>query len=134
MYTYPGVYIEEVPSGVRTIVGTATSITAFVGRTRMGPLNEPVRVQNPGDFARIFGGLWYDSALTYGVQQYFLNGGADAIVVRLAKGARAAKITMPTGTVTYRDVPADNPPTTVAAEDQAIKGAQIEVPDKAVGA
>ena len=29
--TYPGVYIEEVPSGVRTITGVATSITAFVG-------------------------------------------------------------------------------------------------------
>ena len=32
--TYPGVYIEEVPSGVRTITGVATSITAFVGRAK----------------------------------------------------------------------------------------------------
>ena len=32
--TYPGVYIEEIPSGVRTITGVATSITAFLGRRR----------------------------------------------------------------------------------------------------
>ena len=35
--TYPGVYIEEIPSGVRTITGVATSITAFIGRARRGP-------------------------------------------------------------------------------------------------
>ena len=35
--TYPGVYIEEIPSGVRTITGVATSITAFVGRALRGP-------------------------------------------------------------------------------------------------
>ena len=29
--TYPGVYIEEIPSGVQTITGVATSIAAFVG-------------------------------------------------------------------------------------------------------
>ena len=30
--TFPGVYIEEIPSGVRTITGVATAITAFIGR------------------------------------------------------------------------------------------------------
>jgi phage tail sheath protein FI len=34
--TYPGVYIEELSSGVRTITGVATSITAFIGRARRG--------------------------------------------------------------------------------------------------
>src|SRR5580692_4205537 len=82
-YTYPGVYIEEVPSGVRTIIGVPTSITAFVGRTLTGPVDEPVRIQNLGDFQRVFGGLWYESPLTYAIQQYFLNGGNDAIIVRL---------------------------------------------------
>ena len=38
--TYPGVYIEEIPSGVRTITGVATSITAFVGRAFRGPTDE----------------------------------------------------------------------------------------------
>jgi len=37
--TFPGVYIEEVPSGVRPITGVATSITAFVGRALRGPVD-----------------------------------------------------------------------------------------------
>lgn len=81
--TYPGVYIEEVPSGVRTIIGVATSITAFVGRARRGLANEPVRVQSFGEFERAFGGLWDESMLSYAVQHYFLNGGSDALIVRV---------------------------------------------------
>lgn len=81
--TYPGVYIEEVPSGVRTIVGVATSITAFLGRALRGPVNEPTRIQSFGDFERSFGGLWSESMMSYAVQHYFLNGGTDAIIVRL---------------------------------------------------
>ena len=41
--TYPGVYVEEIQSGVRTIAATPTSVTAFVGRTRKGPLTLPQR-------------------------------------------------------------------------------------------
>ena len=81
--TYPGVYIEEIPSGVRTIVGVATSITAFIGRAVRGPTHTPVRIQNFGDFERVFGGLDGQSSMSYAVQQFFLNGGADAIIVRV---------------------------------------------------
>lgn len=55
--TYPGVYIEELPSGVRTITGVATSITAFIGSALRGPTDEPVRVQSFAEFERAFGGL-----------------------------------------------------------------------------
>ncbi|MDJ0582131.1 phage tail sheath C-terminal domain-containing protein [Crocosphaera sp.] len=81
--TYPGVYIEEIPSGVRTITGVATSITAFLGFADRGPSNDPVRIQNFGDFERLFGGLSLKSTMSFAVQQYFLNGGTDAIIVRL---------------------------------------------------
>jgi len=81
--TYPGVYIEEVPSGVRTISGVATSITAFVGRTARGPVNEPVMLTSFGDFERRFGGLTRLSALGFAVRDFFQNGGSQAIVVRL---------------------------------------------------
>ncbi|MEE8586408.1 MAG: phage tail sheath family protein, partial [Acidobacteriota bacterium] len=74
--SYPGVYIEEGPSGVRTIVGVATSITAFIGRALRGPVNEPTRIQSFGDFERAFGGLWSESTMSYAVQHYFLNDGA----------------------------------------------------------
>ena len=81
--TYPGVYIEEVPSGVRTITGVATSITAFVGRAARGPVNEPITVTSFADFERRFGGLWRLSSLGFAVRDFFQNGGGQAIVVRL---------------------------------------------------
>lgn len=92
--SYPGVYIEEVPSGVRTITGVATSITAFVGRARRGPVHDPVRIQNFGDYERLFGGLWEASTMSYAVQHFFLNGGTDALIVRLINGATAARFNL----------------------------------------
>jgi len=44
--TYPGVYVEEIPSGVRTITGVATSVTAFIGRAKRGPVNEAITINN----------------------------------------------------------------------------------------
>lgn len=103
--TFPGVYIEEIPSGVRTIVGVATSITAFVGRALRGPVNEPIRIQSFADFERRFGGLSIDSTMSYAVQHFFLNGGTDAIVVRVvrsgdatpANNASKATVSLPAG-------------------------------------
>ncbi len=81
--SYPGVYIEEISSGVRTITGVATSITAFIGRTSTGPKDDPITINSFGDFERIFGGLWADSNLGYAVRDFYLNGGSQAIIVRL---------------------------------------------------
>jgi phage tail sheath protein FI len=81
--SYPGVYVQEIPSGVRTIAGVATSITAFIGRTLYGPDEVPVTVNSFGDFERIFGGLWTGSTLGYTVRDFFQNGGGQAIIVRL---------------------------------------------------
>jgi phage tail sheath protein FI len=81
--TYPGVYIEEIPSGVRTITGVATSITAFIGRALRGTDNEAITINGFGDFERIFGALWVDSTLGFAVRDFYLNGGSQAIIVRL---------------------------------------------------
>ena len=93
--TYPGVYVQEIPSGVRTITGVATSITAFIGRALRGPVNKATTILNYGDFERQFGGLWVDSTMSYAVQHYFQNGGTTAIIVRIAKDAAAAKLSLP---------------------------------------
>lgn len=85
--SYPGVYIQEVPSGVRTIVGVPTSITAFLGRAPRGPTNEPVTVTNFGDYVRTFGELDLNSTVSYAVRDFFLNGGGQAIIVRLENSA-----------------------------------------------
>jgi uncharacterized protein len=81
--TYPGVYIQEIPSGVRTIVGVSTSITAFIGRAKKGPTDKAVTINGFGDFESLFGGLWLESTLGFAVRDFFLNGGAQAIIVRL---------------------------------------------------
>src|SRR5262245_63448768 len=83
--TYPGVYIEEVPSGVRTITGVATSITAFLGSALRGPADHPVTITSFGDFERTFGGLHRDFTLSYAIRDFFLNGGSQAVIVRLYK-------------------------------------------------
>src|ERR1043166_9402154 len=87
--TYPGVYIEEIPSGVRTITGVATSITAFIGRAFRGPTDDPVTINSYSDFERIFGGLWVESTLGYAVRDFYLNGGSQAIIVRLFGPSKA---------------------------------------------
>lgn len=81
--TYPGVYIEEIPSGVRTITGVATSITAFIGKAKRGPVNKAVTINSYADYERIFGGLDIASAMSYAVRDFYLNGGSQAIIGRL---------------------------------------------------
>lgn len=95
--SYPGVYIEEIPSGVRTIVGVPTSVAAFVGRAVRGPVDEPVVVNNYGDFATTFGGLWEGSTLGYAVSHFFGNGGGQAVVVRVSQDAIARRFTVAIG-------------------------------------
>jgi hypothetical protein len=93
--SYPGVYIDEVPSGVRAITGVSTSITAFIGRARRGRGNFPVRVQSFAEFERVFGGLWAVAPMTYAVQQFFRNGGTDALIVRVHCNGIASILTLP---------------------------------------
>lgn len=92
--TYPGVYVQEVPSGVRTIVGVSTSVTAFVGTALRGPINRAVTIFNFSEFETIYGGLSADSEMSYGVRQFFNNGGSQAIITRIADGAVAATATL----------------------------------------
>ena len=82
--TYPGVYIEEIPSGVHPITGVATSIAAFVDFFGRGPMNTAVQIFSFADFERTFGGLDVRSEASYAIQQFFLNGGTQAWVVRVA--------------------------------------------------
>jgi len=81
--SYPGVYIQELPSSVHTITGVSTSIGAFVDTFISGPMNTPVRVLSFADFEAQFGGLAPGSEASYAIQQFFLNGGSEAYVVRV---------------------------------------------------
>jgi len=81
--SFPGVYVEEIPSGVRTITGVATSIAAFVGWAPKGPTDQAGLVLSWADFVRDYGGLNANSYLGYAVSQFFLNGGQQAYIIRL---------------------------------------------------
>src|SRR5688572_22788960 len=81
--SYPGVYIEEVPSGVRTITGVATSIALFIGWAARGASESATRITSFADYERHFGGLDTRTLLGYAVRQFYDNGGADAYVLRI---------------------------------------------------
>lgn len=98
--SYPGVYIQEIPSGVRSIAGVSTSITAFIGRAARGPVNTATILNSFADFERGFGGLWQASSLPFAMRDFFVNGGSQAIMVRLfhadqGDGAAAPPTTQP---------------------------------------
>jgi len=105
-YSYPGVYVEEIAGSVRTIAGVSTSDTAFVDFFKKGPIDDPVRITSYGDFERIFGGLDSRSAASFAIQQYYLNGGSVAYVVRVAARVDNKPDGLPTAkpaTVTAKD-------------------------------
>jgi hypothetical protein len=95
--TYPGIYIEELPSSVHTITAAPTSITVFVGYThpfKTKQFNKPIELFSFTDYQTWFGGFFQSAffdrkeANLFGdvaqaVNQFFLNGGADAYVVGL---------------------------------------------------
>jgi uncharacterized protein len=88
--TYPGVYIQELPSGVQTITGVSTAVTAFLGYFMQGPMNQPTQIFSVADLESTFGPLYSGSEAAYGIRQFFANGGAEAVVVRVAAGSSAA--------------------------------------------
>lgn len=92
--SYPGVYIEEIPSSVHTITGVSTSVAVFNGYFSKGPINKAVQIFSMADFERTFGGLNPHSEASYGVYQFFLNGGQQAWVIRTASNASQASISL----------------------------------------
>ena len=90
--SYSGVYVEEVRSGSTPITGVATSVTAFVGPARRGPINRPVRIMSFSEFEGRFGGLSAALETGYAVRQYFLNGGNEGWVVRVARNPNQKQV------------------------------------------
>jgi Bacteriophage tail sheath protein len=123
--SYPGVYIQEIPSGVRTIVGVATSIAAFVDNFSRGPTNQAAQIFSFADFERQFGGLDINSEASYGIQQFFLNGGNEAYVVRVtsATANNAAK----SAAIAFRDGVGGSVVLTVTANSPGAWGNDLRI-------
>lgn len=96
-YLHPGVYVEEVSSGVRPIEGVGTSTAGFVGVTAKGVPNRATFITSWTEFVRKFGYLIPGSYLPYAVSQFFENGGKRCYVVRVLNDASAvaAQVDLP---------------------------------------
>jgi len=118
--TFPGVYVQEVPSGVRTVTGVSTSIAMFIGMTKRGRLRKPTRVLSPTDYERAFGTDTTISEMTDQVRQFFTNGGQQAFITRIAKDSRVASVQL-------MDIEGISPVMTVSAKEDGSQGNTIRV-------
>ena len=75
----------------------SAQLTAFVGRTLRGPLNQPIVVRSFADFQQHFGGLWQPSPLSYAVEHFFEQGGRQAVIVRVSNGSSPVTISLKCG-------------------------------------
>src|ERR1700690_215423 len=97
-----GIQVQEEHGPEQAIVRLPAARTAFVGRTLRGPVNQAVVIRSFTDFQHIFGGLWQPSSLSYAVEQYFDNGGAEAVIVRVQNGPRPSTLSLPAGSETLQ--------------------------------
>jgi hypothetical protein len=84
-------------SAAAAVPRLATGVTAFVGRALRGPVNEATLVGSFAEFQQRFGGLWQPAPMGYALEQYFEQGGRDAIIVRVANGGRSPSLALPAG-------------------------------------
>jgi hypothetical protein len=73
------------------IEAVPTSITAFIGRARRGPMNRAVPVASLAEFTRAFGSLDPRFPLSGAMRDFFAHGGRRAVVVR-GRGDRSRAI------------------------------------------
>lgn len=93
--SYPGVYVQEVASGVRPIAAASTSTPAFVGLAEMGPDDEAKRITSWTEYKKYYGAFIRGSYLAESVFQFFNNGGQQCYIVRVTRSdAIKAEVTI----------------------------------------
>ena len=92
--SYPGVYMEEVPSGVRPIQAASTSTAAFIGVAERGEIGTARKVFSFTEFTVLYGGFLTEDYLAHGVFQFFNNGGSQAYIIRVARDEETAEVTL----------------------------------------
>jgi hypothetical protein len=90
-----GITVTELAPMEQAIDVSRETTAAFVGRALRGPLDEPVLVNDFGEFRRRFGESWSRSSLGPAVRQFFEHGGRRLYIVRVANSARGAMLCLP---------------------------------------
>ncbi|MCA9543228.1 MAG: phage tail sheath family protein [Myxococcales bacterium] len=81
----PGVYYEPSEQRVPPLALGRTGVPVFLGLTRRGPLDRPVRIGSEARFVEIFGEPVAGSYLAAAVRGFFDNGGESCFVLRVAR-------------------------------------------------
>lgn len=79
----PGIFIENVTSGVQTTTAVSTSTMAIVGWTVQGPINDATLITSMNAFATTFGPYTSQSLVQLETAAFFQNGGSRCYVVRV---------------------------------------------------
>lgn len=119
--TYPGVYVDEVSSGIRPIQAAGTSTAAFIGIAEKGKHNEAVKIFNFTEYQNLYGGFINNSFLSHSVYQFFNNGGSQCYIIRVGANLRLANIVLNDRGSTAQ------PSLTISAKSQGIWGNQLAV-------
>ena len=132
-YLSPGVYVEEVSSGIKPIEGVGTSTGAFIGIAQRGPIGKPRLITNWTQFTATFGGFVDNGYLAYAVYQFFSEGGTRCYVIRAAKGSATALKKAETAAIGSLIVRANSEGTwgnalsAVVADETALPGGSVRV-------
>jgi uncharacterized protein len=119
--TYPGVYVEEISSGIRPIQAAGTSTAAFIGIAEKGSLNEAVKVFNFTEYQNQYGGFLNNSFLSHSVYQFFNNGGSQCYIIRVGANLVTANIVLNDRGSTPQ------PSLTISAKSPGVWGNQLAV-------
>lgn len=119
--TYPGVYVEEVSSGIRPIQSAGTSTAAFIGIAEKGPLNEAVKIFNFTEYQNQYGSFLNSSFLSHSVYQFFNNSGSQCYIVRVGANLKTAAIVLKDRGSTAQ------PSLTISAKSPGVWGNQLAV-------
>lgn len=92
-----GMVVEEIPGEEEAIGLSPGGVTAFIGLTARGPVDDPVPVESPDAFRRMFGRLDGDDPLADSLDDFFACGGDTALVVRVVNGARPCSLILRAG-------------------------------------
>lgn len=91
-YNSPGVYIQDIKSGLRSIQQASSSIGCLLGATRSGLVGEAQLVNSFTEYMNLYANgldtaFMANSSLTYAVHGFFTNGGQQVYIGRVASSS-----------------------------------------------
>lgn len=92
-----GIFVQEGLARGQRLPARRESVVAFIGSSARGPVGIPVAVRSVDEYRRRFGTPGHRSRVQDLLAQFFDNGGANAIFVRVSGSDRRHRIEMPAG-------------------------------------